>query len=137
MKEPQKSNKRPIISPLSELPARLMPLGLQVQKGQPLDDTVLQGEVTVTCRQRRGAKCTERNQGRAGRERGQGEEPSAQRGTEEEGLGGKEEAGRVRAASQAPKAVFRLRRPPRGSRRLLSPPPLSPGMSLDEGVSVL
>ena len=33
---------------------------------------------------------------------GQGEEPSPQRGTEEEGLGGKEEAGRVRAVSQAP-----------------------------------
>ena len=69
MKEPQKSNKRPIISPLSELPARLMPLGLQVQKGQPLDDTSYKVRSLSPA--------------------GKGEEPSAQRGTKD-GLGGKE-----------------------------------------------
>ena len=95
MKEPQKSNKRPIISPLSELPARLMPLGLQVQKGQPLDDTVLQGEATVTCRPRRGAKSTERNRGGGGKEKelkvdGKAEREKMKR-RRREGRGGKQE----------------------------------------------
>lgn len=79
-----KSNKRPISSPLSELPVLLMPLDLHMRERAATKMTlVLHGEATAT-----GCK---------------GKEPSPWTEAENEKLGEKEEAGdRKRDLSQAP-----------------------------------
>lgn len=79
-----KSNKRPISSPLSELPVLLMPLNSHMRERAATKMTmILQGEATAS-----GCK---------------GKEPSPWTEAENEKLGEKEEAGdRQRDLSQAP-----------------------------------